>query len=439
MSCAVEALVERQMLLLGENTYGIAQRLHEEYLDAMAEFNARGEAEEAARRALAERQVTHAANAAEIAALTLPLTTENATVAFLQHQITQLTVQAALLADDMPELPAQCTILQQALAATPEDIPTHLTAYSRLAEEIATVLLTRRATAPLPDELANALALLRGEIAAPLLAGDACAALREDLAAQLATLEQLCQRQPAVAGQGLALLRQRLRRELHVRAEQQAAREASAKAQRLLTTEMLAKLQVLSQQNTLPEVTARATALLGRMQVALQSTHTDDPAPLRTLAQDVDALFHACGQALEEQAAAAYLSGQVTEVLLSLGYAVTQLPTDAAPGKHFVAEMGKQIGVEFKVDGTGRLGTHMVALSEDAVQSGEQAQEHVCALVDQVFTALRQRQLRLRERYRSSLAPGEGLPLLQLPETTENAPAREATLPLTMRMHTDDD
>jgi len=113
---------------------------------------------------------------------------------------------------------------------------------------------------------------------------------------------------------------------------------------------------------------------------------------------------------------AEYVSSQVTDVLLSLGYQINHLPPERPSGSAgCVALLDSSIGVQFRVEADGRLRTEAVALTESASGSGEEVEERVCALVDQVLQSLRQRpECRVRERARRRAKSGERLRVLKL-------------------------
>jgi len=67
------------------------------------------------------------------------------------------------------------------------------------------------------------------------------------------------------------------------------------------------------------------------------------------------------------------------------------------------------VGVEFQVGEEGRLGAEMVALTPETAVVDQESQEKVCGMIDQVIDELKKRQDGVRERFRSTLQPGEAL------------------------------
>ena len=78
----------------------------------------------------------------------------------------------------------------------------------------------------------------------------------------------------------------------------------------------------------------------------------------------MDTLFSAGEKALQGNSFASYVSNNVSEVLLSLGYRVAQIDPEAgeADPHACVAAFDDSTGVQFNVDEAGRLTTEMVAL-----------------------------------------------------------------------------
>ena len=137
---------------------------------------------------------------------------------------------------------------------------------------------------------------------------------------------------------------------------------------------------------------------------------------LAQLAQDVATLYAASERALQGELISSYISDNVSEVLLSLGYRVAQIDADEAARPHgCAAAFDASTGVQFNVDDAGRLTTEMVALDAQSTQVDRGKQEKVCSMIDQVLEALKQRDWQLRERYRSNFAEQEQLRVWRCP------------------------
>lgn len=431
MSCAVEALIEQQMVMLRRNTIGLAQRLQQDYQAALANFHERCNAQDAAQ--AAARAEHHAADATASALAGLTITGDTATATqFLEQHVAHLAQRMTGVTDS--GLHAQLAHLQHTLAATPDDFATLFSQYQRLNEALATAIAQRGTPQERLQALQAEIVQLHAELASPLLAADDCAELRAQCATQLEALAQLEPRQWSMAAQGIALLRSRIRRELALRAEALQQRAHASAHLRELTNELLAKLQTLAQQTELPDFAQQAQALLARVGTAMEQITVADLAPLEQLKEEADALFTATTTALEEQAVTSYVSDQVTDVLRSLGYQVAEIPADHQQATTLVTPLADDIGLEIRVDGQGHLGTHMVALSDDAAQRGHASQEKVCALVDEIFTALRHRDIGVRERFRSSLATDESLPVVAMPAMESETPATRQVAAKTLKV-----
>ncbi len=306
----------------------------------------------------------------------------------------------------------QCTALLQEIEANPSQVAPAFEKYRLLAAQAAALLAAGSEGTTLKAILAEELTVLRDEILSPVLAEERHTELRAKLLAQCASLEEMIAGQPIVAKQGLALLRERLYRELQQQADAQQRRLSRAEEVRTLVGEALAKLQAVIEQEQ-PEFSAQATVLLERFSIAL-AQQPDDLATLHQLAELADQIFTGYLHFIEAQTVTSYVGDQISDVLLTLGYRVSQIaPENPAEQRAYVAEVGDDLGLAFRLDGQGQLKTELVALNEQAAGSGQAAQERICTLTDKIFAALRARDCTVRERFRSSLTPGEKLRVME--------------------------
>lgn len=393
--------------------YSVVRQLQQDYQTTLDELHAQCAADQQARDHAARAQQAGETTALLLAGLTASHAAEDAEITFLRAQVSQLAESAPA---DTPFV-IQCHTLLRAMAESPEQIPLHLTNYQRLRDAYApdtAKLHTGRFT----QELSQ----LREEILSPLLDASACTDLRAQLLAQLDQLQQLAVRQQVLARQGLQLLRQRVQREQYAQVEQRTTRQQQAETQRALVTNCLARLRSVSNLPDAPEHTARAKVLLGRLADAFAGNSADIPATVHTLSQEADALYAACERYLKERLVSAYVGDQVSEVLVTLGYQVSHVETNTGTTqRELLTAVDADFGIEFQIQGNGRLTTEMVALSEDGARAGAAAQEKVCSLVDQVIGELRTRKLPIRERLRSSLTPNQQLRVVETPEEEEIA------------------
>jgi hypothetical protein len=269
--------------------------------------------------------------------------------------------------------------------------------------------------------LAEELVVLREELASPLFATADYAEARGQLVAQVDALEGMLTRNPDIAGQGVSLLRERVHREMQVLADRRQQRAQDADELRMLVNDTLAKLQALASQTVLSDYRQRAEALLAAIAGTLATT-TDTLERMRELAGEATQLYDACRRTLEEQAVSAYISEQVRDVLLSLGYQVSMVPGEGdAAHPALVAAVDQGVGVSFHTDGTGRLKTEVVAFAEQYAEADAGTKEKVCTLVERVLASLRDREWNVREKYRITVKTGERLQVVSLPE--QQAPA----------------
>lgn len=433
MSCAVDALIEKQMLILGQNTYGIVQRLVEDYQHTLAQFRERGDSALCEQQTIAEQQARDEALAAALAAHTRVTPAEDATAIFMQQQIARLEQRLASLSAPTPDLIAQCQALQHEMLESPDALERHLDLYRRLAEEVASAQALQ-GHSNLSAMLADEIDALRTELESPLLASQTFSETRQQMQAQLDSLQQVGVRQPQIAAQGLAMIRQRIHREMKAEAERRQQQTREATETRALIAEMLAKLQAILRQPDLAAFAEQATGLLDEIRDSLARPDGGDLQTLRSFAERADTLFVMCARTLEGEETAKFISEQVTEILSGMGYQVSQLPGEgSATRQDLLTAVDGDVGLHVAIDGQGHLGMHMVALDEEARGNGAEAQERVCSLVDAIFGALRERECGVRERFRTSLAPGEELPVLEVPKD-ETEERTTTAAPQYMRM-----
>ena len=393
--------------------YEVMRQLSDDYKDTLETLRA-GDAENARVRDLAANQrLSGETTALLLTALTHASPAEDAEAAFVRRQVQRL---AETTGSD--EFTARCQELLVTIDAAPREVAAHLAAYQQLCEARAAVPTEKSERTRLLDELA----LLHDEALSPLLDDPACAGTRALWLEQIAQLQALAARQPALARQGLGLLRQRLRREMQLQAERSRQRGAAAESRRMRTTDLIARCTAVARLPELPEQVAQANALLARISDGVVHGTLDHDA-LNALTVEVAALYAACEHLLRERLVSSYLGAQVSDVLLSMGYQVAQVASDDTSQLTYLAPVDNAHGVEFHISGTGRLTTEMVALSEEAVQTGEQGQEKVCGMVGQVMQELAARRLQVRERFRKHLRDGEPLKITAPPAEETVAPA----------------
>lgn len=420
--------------MAGYAAYTMLEKLRKDYDQSLREFRSRSDEDAQQRQQLVNQQSTATNMALLLAESTQNNTTENATLTFLREHTRELAQQIAELPAPQAELLEQCQALLENLTASPQELMQHFDAYDRLFESFTTEAKGSADAATISSATASALAILREEIASPLLAAPECRDTREVLYSQLETVEALAAgHQAAVAGQALTLLRQRINRELREQAEQLLAHASERQAMRLRVSDLLAKLQALAGLSMLPEFSQQAETLLGQLRAELTHPSADSLAALGQLGQEVDTLYAASEKALQGQLLSSYVSSNVSDVLLSLGYRVAQInPAEDTEPHACLAAFDEATGVQFNVDAAGRLTTEMVSLDAHAAEVDSSKQKKVCTMIDQVLGALKERDWQLRERYRSNFTDEEQLRVVDLP--TAESHHDETTAPKMKRI-----
>jgi hypothetical protein len=391
--------------------YRMMDQLQKDYKAGLEEFHVRAEAE-AEHMALElqgeERQRTATTALLESAQVTGIL---DANRTFLLHRVTQLLDAVAPL--DNAALLTQCEALRVEIEQSERPVESQLEALRRLAEEAGAAVL------PTVSAFDMQVAVLQEEIKSPLLETPEAREVREELLEGLAKLKQVAVRQRAVAKQGLTLLRQRVYRELQAQAEIQQERLRQAEARRRMAGELSAKLHALSRLTDLPTFAASAHRFLQRLADILATGGEEELENLTALGKDVDYLYDTCERTLRQHVVSDYISDQVSDVLASMGYQVRQVEREEGGEQTFVANIDNTVAVEFHVGEEGRLGAEMVALNPEAATVDADAQEKVCSVVDQVIDGLKERHEGVRERFRTTLQPGDALRVVDAGEIEE--------------------
>lgn len=368
---------------------------------ALYEFLLTSEHVAQARQASSHEQ-QQATQAARALAMATNVTVEaHASLLFLRTQLQRL---RALVSGE--DLQAECDALLLDLQESPAALAEHLRSYQLLVEKAA-----REQSSPDVDMLLLAMAEVREEIESPLFAQTEFAALKAQLLAQLAGLEGMTGRQRKTAEQGLALLRQRIHREVIAQVEREANRKREAEVIRARISVTLPRLQSISQQQLLPEFASEAMRFLAELGTRMGG----ESARIFPLLDEADALFSAAQQRLRDRFTASYLHRQVTDVLQTMGYAVTQIPSESqdTPAS-LVTRVEGEIGLEVGFDNAGGITTELVSLADEPLMVDDAQQEKVCALVDRILETLQRRNCAIRERFRSYADEDEQLRTVEI-------------------------
>ena len=235
----------------------------------------------------------------------------------------------------------------------------------------------------------------------------AWAETRKELEAKLGDLERLASSSPRAADQAVSVLERRIERELKEYTGSLAERPVPNEREAALLADMRAKLAVVCTHHEVPHLVERAKAMAKKVELA--SSGHQSASALNDLASSVDALIsELCIQTAGEETSA-IVGWHLKDVLLSMGYRVTETPPPSPPAHSaLVAPISPGIGVEFSVGG-GRMKTEVVSLSEQVETAGPGDEEKACALVEGVYRASAERRLSVQEGFRLPLQSGDRL------------------------------
>ena len=400
-------------------TYAAVRKLSEDYQQANDELHRRQASQAAEREAVALSQQVAEVDSTMLAAQTQLQAAEEATVVFLHYQLQQLERRIAALPAPADELAAQCRALVAAVAEHPDALEQHFEAYRRVAEALAAQLALNK-DLPKQSVLADQFVMLRAEIASPLLADRECDDVRGQLLGQLQALEALPERQVLVAAQGIDALSRRVHRELKALAERQHARLHASEEMRALVSESLAKIHAVSKQESFPEFAQQAHILLRQLTEALTEPSATNQEALRKIAASANTLFTTCEKAMNEAMTSAYISMQVSEALLALGYRVSQAePEGAAGAQTLLAPVDDAHGLQVSIQSGGKVSAELVAFSEEHAHTDAETQAKVCPITQQLMKSLAEREMNVREKYRIHYQEGERLKVVKPPRQAE--------------------
>jgi|GEM_PF-1859845 len=384
-------------------TYLLLKRLQEDYQVGLHEFHRQANLEAKLRQQLARNEREKTDEALALIEQTRVSSTIQTDADFLRRRVEDLQQRHT-----GEEFTQGCRKLLAQIEQAPERFNAHLDAYRRLADAAGKQAFRNT----LQDEIAA----LREEILSPLLDAPEVAETRAQLIAQLDALKEVAVRQRTVARQGLTVLRRRVYREIKTQAERRQARANAAEERRRLVGDILAKIQAIMRLPEMPAFTDRARELSARLSEAL-TREEGGLEEIQRIADQAGELFSACEQTLTGQVTTAYIEDELTEVMVSLGYQITRIPGEG--DRHsLVSAVDDAHGIEFRVDG-GHINSEMVALTPDAAVIDTETEEKVCGVVDQVIDELKKRQDGVRERFRTTLQPGDQLRVVETGEMEE--------------------
>jgi hypothetical protein len=440
-----------------------AHHLHSSYQEALGNYNQRIENERTQFQSASRTRHEAAGVALLQAQKTRIKAAQLAEFAFLQAGVQRLQKRLDGGPDVDPRLPKACAQLLAALEKPKPDFAELFASYEALSAAVADWAKKSRqgqaekSSASSSVDLKAAKIALEADLAA--LSEDISLAPAEVLNAQvrlrlkraLSHVEHLSAEQPHMAEQAFKLLRSRVGREL--------AKGAESASKKLAERELFAaRLRELS-----GRISARSQATLAALdneefsQSPLAMTQLDplkisalnhlqmlatllggelpvDLLPLETLAGEADKLFANTGDQLRQLALQIYLESQVLEVFTQLGYRASMVEDLSLSQSGIIATLDTGHGVEMQWDGTGHLSSELVAFSSSSADVAPHLQEKVCALMDDVFEALRSRGCVVREKKRRHFKQGERkLRIVKAPQRRAVA-SDQTALPIARRV-----
>jgi hypothetical protein len=388
----------------------LVRELVREYEEAKREYDAKTLVQMQERLENFECQRRRTEELSELTRQTIVRPDVDATMLMLQNSATLLWNRIARLEDCPPDIKLRLESLLSGIGSPDVPCDNLLQEYRELARDISGLAETgAKVTSRESETLSSELRALRDRISERFSTHGEWGHLRERFLERAAELEDLGKREPAQAGQGLALLRERVSRELQRCSESEETGREESEHVRALTCDLLAKLDAVSAiclQEGLRGLSERSVRLRRQISEALSTEADDLIEKLSGGSREVDRLFLEASR----RVVGARVSCQVRDVLHSLGYRVSVIPLQESDGEgRFISGVTPDVGVEFCVDEQGGLMTQMVSLSGDLGTVSEPTQEMVCELVDKVFATLRRRGVDVRERCRRTLDAGSRL------------------------------
>jgi hypothetical protein len=128
---------------------------------------------------------------------------------------------------------------------------------------------------------------------------------------------------------------------------------------------------------------------------------------LQPIAHAAEQLYERCAEALGEQADMAFVKEQLADVILSLGFPLKQL-AESPEEPRVIAGFREGLGLEFHIDRQHGVHAEVVALSEPGAVVYPDTIDEGMAVAHEVMLSLKDRQCRVRERFRKLHKHPEG-------------------------------
>jgi len=384
-----------------------AQKLRADYQEALCELSRR-QAELELNEKLWVAEHTHLAKAVLAMADTVSATGAGSAAEFVGsglQEIVRLSSEPRL--ESIRER-AVSLIDQLKTHAKPEDFVKETIA---LTGELHTALNKLAAGGKIKPDVALMLTAIREEISAVRSEAE-----RSPLVAQLEKLEALPPEESKVALQGIGNLKDRTGKILQT----QIASEQTKLRRREIAAESVAMLQALSRVPDAAEA-SEAIKILEQISRAFATETAPSVSTLEGFLNKAKALFESCEARLQKAAASAYVADTVAETLMEMGYSVSPVPEEGAEA--CMIRLDQSTGMLVTMDAGGQLKTEMVAYDESSREPDMESQERVCSLVDDIFVALRKKDIQVKEKFRKTMKHGK-LKLVEKP--LQEAPQQES-------------
>lgn len=416
MSPAVQSLLTTMMPAVAVGAAGFAvtagaiaaaRKLRCDFETAKVEFEDRCLQDEVADMAVANQQAMMAMTVSAFGA-SIEASSLNTTQAFIERSLGDLIARAE--EQGLEEVSRKASeLISQAKSDSSAEV---LQAYFALCDQVDSV--------PSANRNQSAFDALKAEISLFAASSAGQERLHAQLNEQLAKLEAVGDRSSAVALQGVDNLKARVRREIAGRAERDALAVAERHQKKAAVAEAYAMIRAIMQSSDDLSEQSQAEALLNQLGAAFQKGAPPTVSELEALLAKARSLFTKCEKRLEETAAHAYVADSVKDVLLNLGYQVSEVPSEIAtrdPG--CMVSLDGDSGVVVSVAPDGRMLTEMVAFNSNGLDPDEVAEKKVCQVVDLILEGLKKRDIEMQERSRKKLRPGHRLRMVKKAKAQE--------------------
>jgi hypothetical protein len=283
----------------------------------------------------------------------------------------------------------------------------------RLAEAVDLAMTQRAKAAPNSAPTAEALFDAFDDELEPLTFGEKKA--KSQCEDQSRRLRQMASTNPAMAIQGLELLRakvRRLARESLIEAETQ----RKERGRRLeLVGEIVSRLRAVASCGAAPTESRAAEEAMKSFSAYLARPGGGSVRDLEGFLQKAEALFKQCQERLDLAVSAAIVQDIVSSALLERGYKISAVPSEAEASG--LVSLDQNLGLTFEIDRDGQIRTEAVALNPESAEPDSASEERVCALVDEIYASLRNKGVAVKERGRRRRKPSEKLPVVNLSQT----------------------